>query len=372
MLNPGDATPADGERRPPRRDLHRGVELAAAYSWRLVAIAAAVVGLVWLTGQLLVVVVPIAVAALLTRALSPLSSWLGRRGLKPALAATVTLLGFIVAVCAIVGLVGWAIAGEVQDIGPTISEGIDDVADWLVSDGPFDVTRQDVDGWRERAGESLSGFVSSGDGSVVSGAVLVGEFIVGGLLTLIVTFFLLKDGRRFVDGAIQRAPASRRDVARRAADRAWEAAGGYIRGAALLGIVESIVIGVTLLLVGASLVVPIMVITFLGAFVPIVGASAAGIIAVLVALGTAGPIPALIVAVVVLVVQQLDNDLLAPVIYGKALQLHPLVILLGIAAGGSLFGLVGTVFAVPVLAVTINAVSEIRSHPDPALLEAPA
>ena len=120
------------------------------------------------------------------------------------------------------------------------------------------------------------------------------------------------------------------------------------------------IIGVTSLLVGANLVVPVMVVTFLAAFVPIVGAVAAGVVAVLVALVTAGPVPALIVAAVAIVVQQLDNDLLAPVIYGRTLRLHPLVILLGIAAGGSLFGLVGTVFAVPVLAVVLNAAGEVR------------
>ena len=116
-------------------------------------------------------------------------------------------------------------------------------------------------------------------------------------------------------------------------------------------------------LVGSSLVVPVMVVTFLAAFVPLVGAIAAGVVAVLVALVTAGPVPALIVAAVAIIVQQLDNDLLAPVIYGRALKLHPLVVLLGIAAGGALFGFVGTVFAVPVLAVAINAVSEIMRDP---------
>ena len=103
-----------------------------------------------------------------------------------------------------------------------------------------------------------------------------------------------------------------------------------------------------------------MVLTVLAAFVPIVGAIVAGTIASLVALVTAGAVPALIVAAVALVVQQLDNELLAPVIYGRAVQLHPLVVLLGIAAGGSLFGVVGTFLAVPVLAVTINAADELR------------
>ena len=315
----------------------------------------------WLTGQLLVVVVPLAVAALLTRALSPVSARLRRSGWRPGLAAAAVLVGFLVALGAVAGAVGVAVAGEIGDLGPTLQEGLDDVERWIVEDGPFDVSQADVDHWREQAGDALSSFVRSGQGNLVSGAVVAGEMVVGGLLALVVTFFFLKDGRRFIDAAVGRLSDHRRDVARRAGERAWDAAGGYLRGAAVLGFVEAVMIGLALLLAGGSLVAPVMVVTFLAAFVPIVGAVAAGLIAVLVALVTAGPLAALIVAAVALVVQQLDNDVLAPVIYGRALKLHPLVVLVGIAAGGSLFGFVGTVFAVPVLAVVINVVAEIKS-----------
>ena len=128
----------------------------------------------------------------------------------------------------------------------------------------------------------------------------------------------------------------------------------------MLGVVEAVVTGAVLAAVGGDIVIPVMVLTFIAAFVPIVGATAAGVVAVLVALVTAGGKEALIVGGVVLVVQQLDNDVLAPVIYGRALRLNPLLILLGIGAAGALFGLVGTLFAVPVLAVTLNAISGYR------------
>ena len=352
----------DAPRAPAGISVHRAVAVGGAYAWRLLAIAALVVAALWLTGQLLVVVIPLAVGALLSRALSPVSSRLRQRGAKPALAATATVLAFLVVVIAAMSFVGWAVAGELDELGPTLSRGVDDLTDWLVEDSPFEVTRDDVERWRAEAGDALSSFIrSGGGGSALSGAVLVGELVVGTLLAVIVTFFFLKDGRRFVDHGLRVVPEPRRAVTGRALERAWEAAGGYLRGAAALGIVESIIIGVTSLLVGADLVAAVMVVTFLAAFVPIVGAIAAGIIAVLVALVTAGAVPALIVAAVAIVVQQLDNDLLAPVIYGRAVRLHPLVVLLGIAAGGALFGIVGTVFAVPVLAVTLNAFDEVRS-----------
>lgn len=355
-----DAPSREPEPASRRRLVPAAVEVAGAWAWRLVAIGLVVAGLVWLTGQLLVVVVPVAVAALLARALSPVSSRLVAAGWKPALAAAATMLAFLVLLGGALGFVGWAVAGEFDELGTTLTAGVDDVEDWLVDDSPFDVSRADIERWRSQAGEALSSFLESGDESVVSGAVLVGEMIVGALLALIVTFFFLKDGRRMVDTFVAAVPAPRRDLARRTAGRAWDAAGGYLRGAAILGGVEALILGLTLLLVGADLVVAVMLVTFLAAFVPIVGAVASGVIAVLVTLVTAGSVPALVVAVVALVVQQLDNDLLAPVVFGRALQLHPLVVLLGIAAGGSLFGIIGTFFAVPFLAVVLNAFDEVR------------
>lgn len=345
---------------PSSRPVHPLIERTAAYAWRLVGIGLVIAGLVWLLGQLLVVVVPILVGGLLARALDPASRRLMERGLKPALAATTAVVGLLVAVIGVLGLVGATVADELDDLGPTLSRGLADVKDWLVEDSPFDVSRTDIDRWAADASDAASAFLRSGDGRLLSGALAAVEVLLGTILSLIVAFFVLKDGRRLVGHVSGSAAATRQPGVESVIGRGWEAAGAYLRGAALLGVVEAIAIGAALFTAGAELVAPVMVITFLAAFVPIVGASAAGVIAVLVALATAGPVAAAIVAAVVLVVQQLDNDLLAPVIYGRALRLHPLVILLGIASGGALFGIVGTIFAVPVLAVGLNAVDEAR------------
>jgi predicted PurR-regulated permease PerM len=200
--------------------------------------------------------------------------------------------------------------------------------------------------------------------------VLVGEFAVGILLSLVVAFFLVKDGRLVRDATVRAFKPDNRRSAARAIERAWDALGGYLRGAAALGALEGVVVGIALFAVGADIVVPVMVLTFVAAFVPIVGATAAGVVAVLVALVTAGTVQAVIVGAVVLIVQQFDNDLLAPIVYGRALRLHPLVILLGIGVGGALFGLVGTVFAVPALAAGLNAASGYREQPSTAALAA--
>jgi predicted PurR-regulated permease PerM len=305
-------------------------------------------------------VIPVIVALLVTRLLHPVQRGLRGRGAPAAVTAMLTLGGFVVAVALVLTLVGASVGSELGDVGTTVRDGVDEVEDWLVEDAPFDISRGDVESARERVGDAFDRFVSASDGAVRSGAVLVAEIVAGLLLALVLTFFFLKDGRQLVRSLIRVLPTPQRAGADRLGHRGWDALGAYLRGAALLGVVEATVIGVTLLLVGAELALAVAVITFVAAFVPIVGAVVAGVVATLVALVTASPVAALIVAVVALVVQQLDNDLLAPIVYGRALRLHPLVILLGIATGGALFGVVGTVLAVPVLAVAWNVADEAR------------
>jgi len=146
--------------------------------------------------------------------------------------------------------------------------------------------------------------------------------------------------------------------------RAWRTLGGYLKGSATLGIIEGFIIGTTVWAVGGKLAIPVAVVTFFAAFVPFVGAIVAGVLAILVTLVTAGLDGAIVVALVALAVQQLDNDLLAPWVFGKNLELHPLVILVAITAGGTLFGIFGAFLAVPVSAVIINLLAEARVVPE--------
>jgi predicted PurR-regulated permease PerM len=342
-------------------DVHPRVRWAAAYAWRLLLIAALAYGALWLVGELLLVVIPVAVALLLARALLGPTTWLERRGLPPALAAIVALLGFIIVFSALVGAVGASVANEFGELGPTLSQGVDDIETWLVEDSPFDLDQQRLDELRSQAADRLSGVASSASGVFAASALVAFEVVAGGLLSLVITFFVLKDRDMMRRLFLRMAPERRRPDAHALGVRAWATLGGYLRGVALLGIVEATVIGGAVWIVGGNLAGAVVVVTLLGAFVPIVGAIVAGVIAVLVTLVTAGLTPALIVAAVALVVQQLDNELLAPWIYGKSLALHPLVILLGITAGTTLFGFVGALLAVPVLAVTLNVIDEARN-----------
>ncbi len=332
----------------------RLVKAAAFSACVLLVGAAAYLGLL-LLGRLTLVLFPIVVTALLTRVLIVPATWLEGRGWRPAPRAATVLLGFL-AVCALlVAVVVPPMLDEFQGLGPTLEDGIASVEDWIVEDGPVDIDREGLERLKDQAGDRVQEAFEGSQGQVMAGAQMVLETLAGLVLALILTFFAVKDGQRFQAWATGLAPEPRRADATRMAGAGWNSLGGYLRGAALLGVVEGAVIGTAMFLVGAELVIPIALLTFAAAFIPLVGATLAGVAAVLVTLVTAGFSAAVIVTIVAILVQQFDNDILAPWIYGKALQMHPATILLSITTGTALFGFIGTVLAVPVTAVAVSA-----------------
>jgi putative heme transporter len=342
--------------------VHPAIDRLAAYSWRLLVIAAALAAALWVASYIWIAFVPLVVTLFLTRILAAPAAWLRRKRVPATLAAAAALVGFLLLLGGVLTGIGLAAANQFSDLGPTVSQAVDDLERWLVEDSPFDIDAADIERYRRDASQRIGAALRASGGAVASGAAVAAEVTLALVLGLIVTFFALKDGDRFLHWVRRQLPEHRRELVGRLAAQAWRTLGGYLRGAALLGVVEGIAIGVTLTLVGAELAIPMALVTFLAAFVPVVGAIVAGVLAILVALATAGGAAAAIVAAVALVVQQLDNDVLAPVVYGRALELHPVVILLAILAGGSAFGLPGSFLAVPVVAVAINVVAEARRY----------
>lgn len=345
----------------PRR-VHPVVERLTAYAWRFLVLAAAGVGLIWLIAQVWVLLLALVIAFYLTRLLDLPVKWMRQRGVPAGLASTVALTVLIGMFVLLGWIVGPRVVEQFDSLQPTVSEAIEDVEDWLVNDAPLiDVDREDLDRYREQLGDAAATALRSSGGTLVNGAVLAVEAVTGLLLGLVTTFFFLKDGERIQRWSLNFVPAGRRRVAARMGKRAWVTLGGYLRGVAILGTLEGAIIGITIALVGGELAWPVAVITFLAAFVPIAGAIFAGVLAILVTLATTGFADAVIVAIVALVVQQLDNDVLAPVIYGRSLQLHPLAVLFSLVAGSALFGFAGVVLAVPLTAIAVNMAAEARA-----------
>lgn len=331
---------------------------ASDIAWRVLVVAAAVIALGYALARLRLVVLPVFFALLITAMLAPLVAALERLGVKRAIATALMFIASAVLVVGMVVLIAPRVAREFSGLGETVSAGVDDVERWL-TEGPLDIDPGKLAEYRSQAASTIGNLVRSSPTGLLAGAVAVVEAVAGTILAFVLSIFFVKDGRRFQEWALAHTPERHREIVGACARRAWTALGGYLRGAAAIGTLEAVIIGLTLWLVGATLVVPVMVLTLVGAFFPIVGATVAGIIAVLVALVSGGGSDALIVAAVALAVQQFDNDLLAPLIYGRMIRLHPAVVLLTIAAGGTLGGIAGAFVAVPLAAVTGAVTSEL-------------
>ncbi len=348
------------------------LDRSAGFTWRALLVGLGVVVVATILSKLRLVVLPVIIALLVATILVPAVDALVRRGLHRLVAAWLVLL---LSIGSFVGL-GFAlapsIASEFSDLGDTLQEGRGEVEDF-VADGPFGLEGGELDEYIERAGDQFGGRSSEIASSVLAGAVIAFELIAGLLLVVVLLFFFLKDGEKLTGFFLRQVRAEHHELVGALGRRAWAAAGGYVRGTALVALADAVIIGVGLLIIGVPLVLPLAILTFLGAFFPLVGATMAGIVAALVALVDGGVSEALLVTGLIVIVQQVEGDVLAPLVLGRAVKLHPVVILLGLTAGAVLGGLIGAFLAVPVIAVVVAVSSELRERgiigpddPDPA------
>ncbi|MEH3032583.1 MAG: AI-2E family transporter [Aeromicrobium erythreum] len=319
------------------------------WSLRIIAIAAAAFIVGWTIGHLWMILFPVAMALIVSTVLGPPVAWLRRKGVPSGLGAALVMLTFVAAVVLLVTVLTPQVAGQLPTIAAQASSGLLKVRDWL-TDGPLSLT----DGQLTRAVEAVqdklqdsAAAISSGALSTVSAATNV---VVNLVLVLMLTFFFIKDGHKFL-------PWLRTLGGRRAGEhtvevlsRVWSTLGGFVRTQTLVAAIDAVIIGIGLLILGVPLAIPLAVITFFGGYIPIVGAFVSGALAVLVTLVTNDPKDALIALLIVVAVQQLEGNVLSPWLQGKNMNLHAAVVLLSVAAGGTLFGITGAFLAVPVAA----------------------
>jgi predicted PurR-regulated permease PerM len=349
VTNSDDLVLQDAGRAPSSADAR--FQLVGRIAWQLVGIGILLAALTWLIWQLRVVVFPLFIAVLLACVLAPISRVLSGRGTPAGLAAAVPVVAFLVGLGVAGAVIVPAVADQVSDVRESVTDGLDRLEDWADRVQPLGRDGDDVAELRRNATS-----IAPDREALAAGTRTAGTILAGTILALIATFFFIRDRRRMVTVVVDRLPADWRDDAWTVARVVERSLVGYVRGAAVLGLVEGIAIGIAVTLVGGELALVLAVLTFLGAFVPFVGATASGVLAAGVTFAVAGTVPGLIVAGVAIVVQQLDNDLLAPVIYGRFMRLHPLVVLASLAVGIEVGGLMGAIAAVPVAATIAGIV----------------
>lgn len=333
-------------------------------SWRFLAIAAAIAVIVYALVHLRVVVLPVIVALLASTLLLPLVRWLKERNAPDALAAAAAMTAAVLLVVAVATAVAPSVADQFDELRPQAEEGIREASDVLAGP-PFNVSDRELDQSVDEGIARLrenSGPLARG---IQSGAVLLGEIVTGLIIAVLLTFFLLKDGERMWGYVIALVGQRSRHDADELGRRAYTALAGYIRGIALVGLVDAILIGIALAIIGVPLVVPLAIITFFAAFVPLIGAFVAGLVAVLIALVAGGVVDALLVLAAIIVVQQIEGHLLYPVLMARTVHLHPAVIVVALAAGGVLAGIVGVFLAVPVAGILSVVLEYSRDRPPP-------
>jgi predicted PurR-regulated permease PerM len=337
----------------------RAVVLATAWSWRLLVIGAALYVFVFLVlARTQVVTTPLLLAVLVSALLHPLYRLVRRLRVPSVLAAILTILAFLLVIGGVLYLVGREVVAGVAEVASQASLGLQDLLSRAESIPGVDQGMVDdaISQVRDQVG-SAGGQLATGALSVTSTATTV---VTGVLLALFASIFFLADGPRIWRFLTALVPREGREPVRQAGLRAWVAVGAYVRAIPLVALVDAVLIGGGAAVIGIPLALPIGVVTFLAAFVPIVGAVVAGVLAVLVALVSNGLTAALIMLAIILLVQQLDGNVLQPLVLGRALDLHPLAVVLATSVGILLAGVPGGVLAVPVLAAAYVAVLSVR------------
>ena len=235
------------------------------------------------------------------------------------------------------------------------------MTEWL-SEGPLGLSQTDIEGYIDDAIAQIQNNAGAITTGVLGGATVAFEILTGLVFTLLVTFFYLKDGDRAYQGLLQRVTDP--DHTRRGLEAAWRTLSGYVRGLAIVGLIDAIFIGIGLAIVGTPLVLPLMTLVFIGGFFPIIGAFISGLLAVAVSFVSGGTTDALIILAVVVGVQQFEGNVLHPIVFKKALSLHPLLILIAIGVGGVAFGIVGVFLAVPLTGMAIAVQQAVSDDPE--------
>lgn len=321
---------------------------------------------VWVGGQVVsriaFVLVPVAIAILLAALFVPGVTFLRDRGMPRPLAASAVLLVGLAALGALVTVVVTSLVSGLPDLGARLSESVQELRQWLTT---FGLRPEQLDNMINQSKD----WVSRNQAGLVSGAWGVlstaGTVLAGLALAIFLVIFFVYDGRRLWRGLLRPLPMSNREQVDEAGARAFRDLTAYVRTTLVVALIDAIGIGLGLWITGVPLVLPLAGLVFLGAFVPVIGAFVTGVVAVLVALVSQGVVVALVIAAVVIAVQQLEGNVLEPLLMSHAVRLHPVAVILGVAIGAELAGVIGALLAVPVMATVRSAMRPLLTEDSP-------
>ncbi|MBE1486673.1 putative PurR-regulated permease PerM [Plantactinospora soyae] len=367
-LGPAEGeSPTDGHPSTSSRDdadVPHGLRIAAAWSWRLIVIGVVAWTLIRVVGTIRIVIIPLIIALLLSALLAPAVGLLLRARFPRSLATALVLVTGLAAVVGTLTLVVNEFIRGVPDLSRNATDGIRQIQEWLKT-GPLHLSDNQLNSYIEEGEQWINENTRALTSGAVSTATTLFEVLTGALLVLFATFFFLRDGGkiwRFIVRLLPLAARWRVDDAGRAS---WATLVAYVRATVLVAFIDAVGIGIFLVIFDIPFAFPLAALVFLGAFIPIVGATLSGAVAILVALVDSGWVSALIILGVVIGVQQIEGHILQPLIMGRAVAIHPLAVIVAIAAGVVLAGIVGALVSVPLIAVLNTAVRRLAHRRPP-------
>ncbi|RRR43117.1 AI-2E family transporter [Mycolicibacter terrae] len=346
--------------------VHPTVRKAAAWAWRLLVLFAAALTVLLIARRLEVIVVPVALALMMSALLLPGVDWLDRRGVPRGLAVFLLLLGGVAVLAGLLSFVVDQFIDGVPGLVEQVTQVVNSTQRWL-TDGPLHLSSEQIDS----AGDTVINGLRNNQAKLTSGALSTAETITkiftGAFVVLFTLIFFLYGGRNIWQFVVKFFPSEVRDRVHAAGIAGFESLIGYVRATFLVALVDAVGIGIGLAVMGVPLALPLASLVFLGAFVPLVGAVLTGLLAVLVALIAKGWIYALVTLGLIIAVNQLEAHVLQPLVMGRAVSIHPLAVVLGISTGGILAGIVGALLAVPTIAFIDRAVRVLVGSADTGL-----
>ncbi|EWC63256.1 hypothetical protein UO65_1470 [Actinokineospora spheciospongiae] len=344
---------------------------SARVSLDVLLLLAVTVVVLWVVGRMWSVVWPLVIALLLTTLTWPVARFLRGHRWRPALAASVVTVLFLLVAAGIGTLIVLPVVQQAGDLSDGVVAGIQRVREWAAGP-PLNIADEQVSSALDSGIARIKDSAGDIANATVTGVGAVASGLLNAVLAIFLMFFFLKDGPRFLPWLTRQLPGRLATHVPAVTERCWVTLGSFVRSQALVGLLDAVFIGIGLWIVGVPLVLPLAVLTFVSAFVPIVGALFAGAVAVLIALVSNGLTDALIVLAIIVVVQQLEGNVFQPIIQSESLGLHAAVVLLAVTLGGSLAGITGSLLAVPVaamIAVVWNHVRDRLSDPEPAAVD---
>jgi predicted PurR-regulated permease PerM len=331
----------------------RWLRTSAGVTWRLLVLLAGIGVVFYATGQVQLLFIAVFIGFVMTAVLRPVVDFYARVMPRPLATALGLLTGFLV-VAGMFFYVGYSVANQWQALSKQFGEGIDQIVDWL-ENGPLPVTitSDQIAQWIEDHAADLAGQAASSAGSVV-------EVFTAMALAVFCAVFFLARGQDMWTWFVNQLPRSVRGSWTTAGGAGWYTFSGYTRGTVIIAVTDGLLAFVLLSILGVPLAAPLAVLVLIGAFIPLIGAPAAMVIAMIVALAANGPIKAAIVGIGIALIGQFEGHVLQPLVMGKQVSLHPVVVALSVTAGTLTAGILGAVIAVPLVSVAWAVFSQLR------------